>query len=117
MDRLDVHLSGSFKGVMWLAGIFTLGVGALALWLQTRRWPRTLDAEGITLRNGQRLLWKDLTDLRRVTVTNRLGDPVTSRLDLFFGDKRVSVVPHSLAEGGAVVDFIHRVLGQATGTG
>ncbi len=117
MERLEVHLSRSYKFTLWLVGIFTLGVGALGMWLSARSWPRVLDPEGITLRSGARVAWNQLTDVRRVTVVDELGRKVTGRLELVFGETKVKIVPQSLAEGQAVLDYLGQLLGEEVAPG
>ena len=112
MERLEVHLSGSYRATLWLVGVFTLGIGALAMWLSARSWPGVLDQEGITLRSGKRVEWDQLTDVRRVTVVNDRGRRVTGRLELVFGKTKVKIVPQSLAEGHAVLEYVSQILGQ-----
>ena len=117
MDRIEVHLSGAYKSLMWLLAFTSLGVGTLALWLSARSWPKVVDGEGITVRNGKRVRWSDLSDSRLVTVVDDRGRRVTGRLELIFGKTKVKVVPHSLAEGQEVMDFLRRVAGGPLATG
>ncbi len=108
---MEIHLSKSYKFILWLVGICTLGVGALLMWLSTRTWPGVIDQEGITLRNGKRVEWKQLSDVQRVTVVDSLGRRVTGRLELVFGKTKVKIVPQSLAEGQAALDYVSQILG------
>ncbi|MBI5723113.1 MAG: hypothetical protein HZA50_04080 [Planctomycetes bacterium] len=103
--------------MLWLCGLMTLGIGALGMWLSTKRWPRLLDQEGATLRNGKRLLWKDVTEIIPVTVVDPRGRRITGRLDIKFGKDKLKIVPQSLAEGQAVMDFIAAVLKTDLATG
>ncbi|MHB0876686.1 MAG: hypothetical protein ACYC5O_11660 [Anaerolineae bacterium] len=117
MERIEVHLSGPYKSLMWLLAFTTLGVGTLALWLSARIWPKVMDAEGITLRNGKRVNWAEMTDSRLVTVVDDRGRRVTGRLELIFGKTKVKVVPHSLEEGAEVMAFISKIAGGPVTTG
>lgn len=112
-----VHYSGSYKVILWLVGFFTLGIGPLAMWLSTRSWPKELDGEGMTLRNGRRVRWDELTDIRRVTVVNNMGRRITGRLDLIFGKTKVQIVPQSLEEGPAIMSYLSGVVGQELASG
>lgn len=111
-----MHLSEPYKELMRLLAFTSLGIGTLALWLTARTWPRVVDSEGITVRNGKRVRWSEMTDSRLVTVTDQNGRRVTGRLDLYFGKTKVKVVPHSIAEGREVMDFIAKVAGGAAAT-
>jgi len=112
MEKLEVHLSRSYKFTLWLVGIFTLGIGALGMWLSARSWPKVLDQQGMTLRNGKRVEWNQLSDVKRVTVVNELGRRVTGRLELTFGKTKTKIVPQSLAEGQAALDYISQIVGE-----
>lgn len=65
--RIDVSLTRFYKVTMGCGGLMSLGVVPLAMWFGSRKFPRTLDAEGVTLRNGQRLKWSELTPIKMVT--------------------------------------------------
>lgn len=112
MEALRIGLARQYKVLMVVAFFFSFGLLTLILWLVTWRWPRILDSEGVTLRNGNRLLWKDLTRVQPVTVVNRYGSRVTGRIDLHFGKNKVPLVGQSLKEGALVFAFVGRVLGQ-----
>lgn len=114
---MDVHVNGFYKIVIVLAGIFTLGLGAVLMWLQLRSWPKHIDASGITLRNGKKFMWTELTDTRAVTVVGRYGVRITGRLELVFGKKKVRIVPQSLKEGQGVIKYINEILGTQLQTG
>lgn len=113
MERLNLTLSKFYVTVMAIGGVMTCGVAAAIMWFIARQnFPRTIDFEGITIRNGQRLYWRDLTRKQRVTVFNQSGGRMTGRLELFFGKKRVSIAPQSFAEGAQLLPFLSRVLGE-----
>lgn len=107
---MEIKLSGFYKSVIVMAGIFTLGIGALAMWLQLRSWPKRIDAEGITLRNGKHLGWGEFTEKRDVSVINHMGRQVASRVELVFGNTTVRIVAPSLKNGYEVVSYIDKVL-------
>ena len=117
MERLDVHLSRSYKSLLWLVGVFTLGIGALAMWLAARSWPRVIDQEGITLRSGRRLKWSELSEVRRVRAVDSYGRRVTGSLELIFGKAKAKIVPQSLAEGREVLAYLSRLLGEEIAPG
>jgi hypothetical protein len=63
-------------------------------------------------------MWKDLVELRRVTVVRQgSGGRITGRLDLVFRAGTVKIVPHSLKEGAAVMDYISAAARQPVATG
>ncbi|MFQ5400285.1 MAG: hypothetical protein ACE5E7_11890 [Anaerolineae bacterium] len=87
------------------------------MWLATMSWPRILDQDGITLRNGRRVRWEALTEVRPITVVDARGRRVTGRLELVFGKVKVKIVPQSLAEGQAVLQYVSQILGEDVFTG
>ncbi|MEI8258372.1 MAG: hypothetical protein WCJ30_22070, partial [Deltaproteobacteria bacterium] len=63
---MDVRLAASSWVMLVFVGVFTFGVGALGLLLTWRRFPRRMDADGLTLRSGRSFRWSELTLRRRV---------------------------------------------------
>lgn len=117
MNTLTIEINPAFRMLLWILGIFTLGVGALGMWLQTRSWPRVMDDDGITLRNGTRVRWSECTKIVRVTAVTEHGGRISGRADLLFGKTRVRLVPQSLVQGQAVLDYASAHLGQAVISG
>src|SRR3982751_21348 len=112
MVRQEVHLSRFYIGVMIVVGLLTCGVGALIMWWMARtQFPSIIDSQGIKLRNGDYLLWKDLTAKKRITVVTKTGQRMAGGLDLYFGKKKVKIAPQSFAEGYAVLDSLRKILG------
>lgn len=115
MLQIDIH--PGFKMVLWLVGIFTCGVGAVGLWWQTRTWPQLMDNDGIVLRNGTRLRWADCTKIVRVTAVTETGGRISGRVDLEFGKVRARLVPQSVVQAQAMLDFASAKLGQSVVSG
>ena len=106
----DVHLGSNLVALMILLGLVSFGIFALLFWWFARRLPRKLDPEGMTLRNGQRLAWRDVAAVRQTQVI-RGGVPVGHRWEVVAGPVQAVIVPAYLAEGKAVLEFLGRVLG------
>ena len=117
MEPLSIHVRTSYKVLMIVFFLFTAGVGTLILWLSALKWPKLVDTEGMTLRSGKRLLWKDLTRMQPVTVVNQYGARISGRLDLYFGKKVARIVPHSLKEGGALMNYLSKLFGKEVTAG
>jgi hypothetical protein len=112
MMRQEVHLSRFYIGVMIFVGLMTCGIGALIMWrIASTQFPSVIDSQGIKLRNGDYLLWKDLTAKKRITVVTKTGQRMAGGLDLYFGKKKVKIAPQSFAEGHAVLDTLRKILG------
>lgn len=117
MQPIDVELGRGFKMVRTLAAICTLGVGWYFMNLSARTWPKRVDETGMLLRNGARVRWDDLSDVRRVMVVDQLGRRMTGRLELIFGKTTVKIVPQSLDPGWDVMQAISARLGFEATTG
>ena len=109
---LHIEIHPGFKMVLWIVGIFTLGVGAIGMWWQTRSWPQTMDNDGIALRNGARVRWADCTGIERVTAVTETGSRISGRVDLKFGATRVRLVPQSVLQGPQMLQFASTKLGR-----
>ena len=98
---------------MVILGLMSLGFVPLVMWfLAVRHYPKSLDSEGITLKSGERLLWKDLTGTSKLVFKASSGSKYLTGLGLKFGKKQVNIAPRVLAEGPQVFPFIGRILGQ-----
>lgn len=112
MDRLELHFNRRFKIMMVLLGLVSFGFLPLLLWFAAaRHYPRALDAEGVTLRSGERLPWRDLTG--RHTTVARLGGgrSAVTVVDLRFGRRTAKISVPMLAEGAQAVAYLDRLLG------
>ena len=112
MNRLDLHLKPSFIAMMVILGCMSFGFVPLVIWLMAaRHYPKALDSDGITLRTGEKLLWRDLTEKKRMIVENGRSRYVAG-VGLKFGKKNVQIAPAWLAEGPQVLPYVSRVLGE-----
>src|SRR5258706_15969830 len=117
-DRIDVSFSGAYVGMMVVLGVLTLGLGVLLMFFQTRGWPRVLDREGLTLRNGRRYTWDQCTNTEGVRVNlGGTGARIAGRLDLYFGTEVVHVVPVSIDPSAQIIAFIGQAIGREVASG
>lgn len=139
--RLDVRLSTFQKGLMgglmafhlllggmlvWMALDFKAGAELLVflifvvglpayLWALMLRWPRVVDEEGITRRDGRRVLWRDLTKTAPITGRYK-GVRLGGTLRLYFkGDTIVDIPANGLSPSAAVVRFVAEKTGAYPG--
>ena len=113
MDRLELHLKATFVVLMIALGLMSCGMVPLLMWfVSVRHYPKALDREGVTLNNGKRLPWRDLTAKRRLVLRTRSGRQVVTGVGLSFGETNVNIAPRVLAEGPQVLPFLSRVLGE-----
>jgi hypothetical protein len=110
MDRLDLHLKGSFIVILVLLGLLSCGITPLVMWLVTvKNYPKGLDVEGVTLRNGERVPWTALTAKKKM-ILRRVGRQSVIGVVLTFGKTKVNLAPRVLAEEDKVLPFLSRVL-------
>jgi hypothetical protein len=104
MDVKIIPLSGCMQLIL---GIFTLGVAPLAIWLQERKWPKSLDEQGLVTRSGKQIPWNEFTKIERVITTAGSGSGVTTeRFELQSGQGNVYIVLHRLENGPEVLNYI-----------
>jgi hypothetical protein len=93
---MDVRLAQQYRSWMVALLPLTLGLGTLVLWARALRWPRRLERDGMRLRNGRFVRWKDIT---RIGVTKREFDEETVKLDLYFAGGSARVPLRYLQDG------------------
>jgi hypothetical protein len=114
MDRLDLHLKGTFILLMIVLGFMSCGMVPFVVWfVSVRHYPKALDRDGVTLKDGRRLPWKDVTAKKRL-ILRKAGSnhAVVTGVGLSFGKTTVSIAPRVLVEGPQVLPFLSRVLGE-----
>jgi hypothetical protein len=112
MDRLDLHLTTTFKVLMVFLGFMSCGVTPLVMWfVSVKDYPKAFDAEGVTLRAGQKLPWRSVTGVKRLVV-RRGGSEYVTGVGLSFGNTQVKIAPRVLVEGNRVLPYLSRALGQ-----
>ncbi|MGE3148687.1 MAG: hypothetical protein AB7K04_06415 [Pseudorhodoplanes sp.] len=90
----------------------TLGVGTIALWALSRKWPLVVDAEGITLRHHRKVPWGSISKigLRR----DYLGGQV-SRIDIHHDHGTSRIPTCNLHDGERVAADILYLFKQSRG--
>jgi hypothetical protein len=112
VDRLDLHLKGGFIVLLVLLGCMSCGLTPLVMWLvAVRKYPKGLDSQGVTLRNGERVPWSALTGKKKTILSNGGRKSVVGVM-LTFGETKVSVAPRVMVEETQVLPFLSRVLGE-----
>ncbi len=108
---MEVKLNRFYKVIMVFSTVFTLGIGGIIMWLQTRSWPKLIDEQGITTRGGKRFMWDQVKNIYPVIVRNHRGNRIGGRVEIEFEKKKIRVVPQSLENGWGVVDYISQITG------
>jgi len=111
-DEVVVKLGGiTILGLVGF-GILSFGLVPLMISMITKsRWVKVLDREGITLRNGRRLKWADLSHVERAVVE---GGMLTVRpIQLYFGADRkqvAQIVPRAYRNRREILEFLGEVV-------
>jgi hypothetical protein len=93
--EITIDLKPAFRTTAIFLSVISLGVFYLAVWLPSvSRYPRILDEEGMTLRNGTRLSWSKLTEV----ISRPAGV-----LWLQFGKERAIIAPSSIDRADEVL--------------
>jgi len=111
MERFDIRLRGGFVVLMIALGLMSCGLTPLLMWLvSVRHYPKSLDAEGVTIRDGTKLPWNALTARRRL-ILRRNGRQTVTGVGLEFGATKVAIAPRAFVDGERVLPYLSKVLG------
>lgn len=85
-------------------GVLSLGIAPLIIKIQERRWPASVDEQGLTTKSGKQIAWQDFT--KAVKVIQNTQGTMTERYDLHYADGVVPIVVYRLENGPRVLDYI-----------
>jgi hypothetical protein len=112
VDRFDVRLKGGYVALLVALGFMSCGFAPFIMWVTAiSKYPRSFDTEGVTLRSGQKIPWRDLTERRRTVLQGRRHNTVTA-LGLKFGKVSVAIAPTVWVDGHDVLPRLSRILGE-----
>ena len=112
MNSIEARVKSSYYVRVAIIGVLTVGLGALLMLLQQRRWAKVFDQAGVTRRDGKRFLWSNLQNIKFVHIrlqSGRLGR--LNHIELIFHDGKATVFPLMLENRGEVMGFISRLPG------
>jgi hypothetical protein len=98
---IAIRFRASYFVLLALLSPLTLFILPIAMPFEWRKWPRTLDDEGLTLRSGTRIPWRECTNV--VTHTNRT--------ELIFGATTVPLYTRWFVDGEAIRQWVRKRLG------
>ena len=107
MDVKIIPVSGCIQIFL---GVATFGVAPLAGWINERKWPRSVDEQGLTTRGGARVAWDEFTEIKRVITRIGQTSNTTEHYELSGSKGKVVVAPYRLENGAQVFDYIWRRL-------
>jgi hypothetical protein len=91
-------------------GVVTFGVAPLAGWLNERKWPKSVDEQGLTTLGGTRIAWDEFTKITKVITRIGQTSNTTEHYELSGSKGKVVVAPYRLENGAQVFDYIWRHL-------
>jgi hypothetical protein len=107
MKPIEAQVKRSYYVRVALIGILSVGLGALLMWLEYRRWVRVLDGTGATRRDGKQFLWANLREVKVVRMRLRSGQlGGLNHVELVFSDGKALVFPLMLENRREVMAFI-----------
>ncbi|MCL4275328.1 MAG: hypothetical protein KJZ77_15765 [Anaerolineales bacterium] len=113
MLPLELEVKSSYTLRVLFIGLFTLGLGALAMLLEQRMWARTFTHEGVTRRDGKQFRWADLLEKNAVYIRQRgAGQGSLNNYELVFKDGKALVFHRMLENEGEVMRFLETVSAQ-----
>lgn len=109
MNPIELQVSRSYYVRVIFLGVFSLGIGALLMYLEYRRWAQTMDGAGVTRRDGKQFLWQDLKGKNFVHMRRRYGKlGALNHIELVFSDGKALVFPLMLENAQEVMAFLER---------
>ena len=84
--------------------VMSLGVGNLAIWYSSRRWPVFADEQGVTLKNGARIPWARIERIEHLTT--QAGGSTAQKLIFHLDRGQWSLPIQRLEEPDLVSRFI-----------
>jgi hypothetical protein len=100
---MKVSLAPGYRLWMWALLPATFGAGTVLLWALSLRWPRTIEADGLTLRNGRALPW---TQISAIKLRGDYADGRITRIDVHHGRHRFRISVNALGNGQTVAAAI-----------
>ena len=110
MNPIEIEVKRSYYTRVILIGIFTLGIGALLMYMEYRQWGQTFDSVGVTRKDGKRFLWADLQKKIFVHFRRYAGGKMgpLNHVELEFKDGKAKVFPLMLENSQQVLAYIEK---------
>lgn len=86
--------------------VVTLGVFPLMKWLNERRWPKSVDEQGLTTRGGTHIAWNEFTRATNVITNIGRTGAQTEHYELNSPKGKVVVAAYRLENGAQVFEYI-----------
>jgi len=110
MNPIEIKVKRSYYIRLILIALFSLGIGAILMLMEYRRWGRTIDGTGVTRQDGGQLFWADLQKklyVHRAPPGTREGP--LNHVELLFSDGKALVFPQMLENEEEVMTFVENL--------
>jgi hypothetical protein len=100
---MKVALASRYR--IWMCVLFpmTAGLGTIALWLLSLKWPLRIDERGVTFRCHRRVDWRSIT---KIGLSRSYLDGHCSQIRLHHDGGTSKIPVDALQDGQAVVQFM-----------
>lgn len=110
MFPIELQVKQSYYTQVFIIGLLSLGLGALAMLLEQRLWAKSFDREGVTRRDGQTFRWADLLAKNAIYRQRRHGrQGALNNYELVFKNGKALVFHLMLENTGEVMSFLDTV--------
>jgi hypothetical protein len=110
MNPIEIKVRRSYYIRLILIAMFTLGIGAILLFMEYRRWGRTFDGTGVTRQDGEQFFWTDLQ--KKVFIHRALpgsSHGPLNHIELVFSDGKALVFPQMLENAEEIMTLVERL--------
>lgn len=117
--KIEVRLSPAYYiGMAFLSMLWGLGL-IIHFFVNNRVFPRFIDDQGVTTRNGKKYRWEELEnwERHRLVVGASGGPRITGNITLFFTTGKVIVGSFPIENLSEVLSFLSAKLGDITTPG
>ena len=113
MNPIEAQIKRSYYYRVVFIGIFSVGIGALLMYLEYRRWAKIFDSMGVTRQDGKRFLWQDLKEKRFIHMRSRYGkEGPLNHVELVFSDGKALVFYLMLENSAQIMTFLEKYSGE-----
>jgi hypothetical protein len=113
VNPIEIKVKRSYYIRLIFTALFTLGIGAILMFMEYRRWGRTFDGTGVMRQDGNQLFWADLQ--KKVFIHRALpgsSNGPLNHIELLFSDGKALVFPLMLENAEEVMTFVEQLSAQ-----
>ncbi len=91
-------------------GIASVGIIPIVKWANDRKWPKSLDEQGLVTHGGKRIAWNEFTKVIEVIALNKATKETLVHHELVSRKGKVPLDTDALVNGQQVSDYIFQHL-------